>query len=154
MPKQRAVSRSPSWTAWLNRRRNKTRIHLLDADWPGLRQSGERIAECLDRNIDDPEGAAIALDRVLAAAWTAYLKARNQRSSTDHDRLIAFVQTVCEALRAVIPSEADDVALIQSFLPEAYGWILKLPGAEPLSGTAPVIEGFGDEPPGTKRTMH
>jgi hypothetical protein len=148
MPKQRAANRSPSWTAWLKRRRNKTRIQLLDADWPGLKESGERIAECLDRNIADPERAAAVLDRVLAAGWTGYLNARDHRSCTDHDRLIAFVQAVCEALRAEIPSEADDVALIQSFLPEAYGWILKLPG------TAPVIEAFDEEPPDTTRTVH
>jgi hypothetical protein len=91
---------------------------------------------------------------VLAVGWTAYLNALNQRSCPDHDQLIAFVQVLCKALRAEIPSAADAAALIQSFLPNAYGWILKLSGAELPSGTAPMIKGFDAEPPGTKRTVH
>ncbi|WP_026608628.1 hypothetical protein [Methylocaldum szegediense] len=153
MPKPRAVPRSPSWTVWLKRRRNKTRIQLLEADWPGLKKASEHIAEWLERSLGDQQRAAAALDRILDMGWTAYLNARSQPSSKDSDRLIAFVGAVCEALRAELLSvgnEVEDIRKrIQSALPPAYGRIL-----ERSSATSPTVDNLEAKLPGTKPTVH
>ena len=110
--------------AWKRRhRRNRTRLHMIEADWPGIQESCEKIAAFVHQFVKPPEMAELAIDQIFEKAFEAYLNIFNKPSHTDHERLVAFITSALAMLRQETGIEGHDEELIQRFVRPEFWWI-------------------------------
>jgi hypothetical protein len=125
MPRRREKKLAHPLTEWKRRhRRNRTRMALLEADWPGMQETCEKIADTLSHMIKPQELAAVAIDGIFEKAFEAYLGILGKPSHTDHERLVAFMKSAFATLREETGISGIDDELVRRFVRQEFWWIL------------------------------
>ena len=110
--------------AWKRRhRRNRTRLLLIEADWPGMQATCEKIAALVHQFVKPSEMAELAIDQIFEKAFETYLNILNKPSHSDHERLVAFIASALAMLREETAIEGHDEELLQRFVRPEFWWI-------------------------------
>lgn len=111
--------------AWKRRRRNRTRLRLIEADWPGLGETCEKIADFVHQAVKPSDMAEVAIELILERAFEAYLGVLNEPSHTDHERLVAFITSALVLVREETVTGGRDEDLLQRFVRPEFWWIFR-----------------------------